>query len=215
MLSLILFSLIFTFPGGVSGRIYGSPSFEDGDFVETSPISQGNIENGSVVATKSKSRYFLSAETAVKQSNIMAAFKDLAGAKPGATITLTKKRREEEAKVAVKAIKKAKPRATFSLFGLGRGDLDEGVPTKQQVVKAAPKKIAGKKAPAPKVKVAPKGLPTMNRWKMNSDGSITGIISGSINFKEGEEVTTSMITKGRIDQGEVVTTGSGSRYFLA
>jgi len=213
MLSLILFSLIFTFPGGVSGRIYGSSNFEDGDFVETSPISQGNVENGSVVATKSKSRYFLSAETAVKKSNIFAAFKDLAGAQPGATITLTKERRERESKAAIKAVEKAKPRPTFSLFGLGSVGVDEGSPPKQQAVKPAPKKNAGKKAPAQKS--APKGVPTVSRWKMNSDGSISGIITGSINFDEGEQVTTSMITSGRIDQGEVVTTGSGSRYFLS
>jgi len=200
--------------GGVSGRIYGSPNFEDGDFVETSPISQGKIENGSVVATKSRSRYFLSAETAVKKSNIMAAFKDLAGAKPGATITLTKERKEREAKAAVEAIEKGKPRATFSLFGLGFGDVDEGLPPKKEPVRSTPKKNTRKKKTSPKAKVAPKGVPTMNRWKMNRDGSITGIISGSINFNEGERVTTSMITKGIIDQGEIVTTGSGSRYFL-
>jgi len=201
--------------GGVSGRIYGSPNFEDGDFIETSPISKGKIENGSVVATKSKSRYYLSAATAVKKSNIMAAFKDLAGAKPGATITLTSERKEREAKAAIQAIEKAKPRSTFSLFGLGLGDLDKGLPPKKEPTKSAPKKNARKKASSPKVKVAPKGVPTVSRWNVNRDGSITGIISGSINFNEGEQVTTSMISNGRIESGEVVTTGSGSRYFLA
>jgi hypothetical protein len=208
-----LLSLICTFPGGISGRIYGSSNFEDGDFIETSPISNGKIENGSVVGTKSKSRYFLSAETAVKKSNIMAAFKDLAGAKPGATITLTKERKVREAKAAIEAIEKAKPRSTFSLFGLGLGDLDEGLPPKKETTKAPPKKNVGKKAP--KAKVAPNGIPTVSRWQMNRDGSISGIISGSINFDDGERVTTSMIENGRIDSGEVVTTGSGSKYFLA
>jgi len=201
--------------GGVSGRIYGSPNFEDGDFIETSPISKGKIENGSVVATKSKSRYYLSAATAVKKSNIMAAFKDLAGAKPGATITLTNERKEREAKAAIQAIEKAKPRSTFSLFGLGLGDLDEELPPKKEQTKSAPKKNTRKKASAPIVKVAPKGVPTVSQWNVNRDGSITGIISGSINFNEGEQVTTSMIANGRIESGEVVTTGSGSRYFLA
>jgi hypothetical protein len=203
------------FPGGISGRIYGSTNFEDGDFIETSPISNGKIEDGSVVGTKSKSRYFLSPETAAKQSNIMAAFKDLAGAKPGATITLTKERKEKEAKIAIQAIEKAKPRSTFSLFGLGVGDLDDGPPPKKETAKAPPKKNVGKKAPAPKAKVAPKGVPTVSSWQMNRDGSISGIISGSINFNDGERVTTSMIENGRIDSGEVVTTGSGSKYFLA
>ena len=195
---------MFVLTGGVSGRIYGSPNFEDGDFIETSPISNGKLQNGSVVSTKSRSRYFLSAEPAEKKSNIMAAFKDLAGAKPGATITLTKERKEREAKAAIEAIEKAKPRSTFSLFGLGLGDLDKESPPKKET----------KKAPSPKAKVIPKGVPTLARWSVNRDGSISGFISGSPNFKEGERVTTSMIANGRIESGEIVTTGSGSRYFL-
>jgi len=86
---------------------------------------------------------------------------------------------------------------------------------KPAVKKAPPKRPAVKKATSPRAKVAPKGVPTMTRWKLNSDGSIRGNISGSPNFRDGEQVTTSMITKGRIDQGEIVTTGSGSQYFLA
>jgi len=185
--------------------------------IETSSIVKGNIENGSVVSTKSKSRYFLSAETAVKKSNIMAAFKDLAGAAPGATITLTKERKEKEAKASMKAIEKAQPRATFSLFGLGFGTADEGLPSPRPSTKAIPKKNVGKKKKkkAPIDVVAPEGVPTVSRWNQNRDGSITGIISGSINFNEGERVTTSAISKGKVAQNEVVTTGSGSRYFLA
>jgi hypothetical protein len=147
----------------------------------------------------------------------MAAFKDLAGAKPGATITLTKERKDREAKAAIKAIEKAKPRSTFSLFGLGMNDLDQKSAPKEVSVKASPKKKAPpkKKTAAPKAKAAPRGVPTLNRWKMNRDGSVSGKISGSPSFSDGELVTTSMIVNGRIEAGEVVTTGSGSRYFLA
>jgi len=202
--------------GGISGRIYGSPNFTDGDTIETSPIFQGKVQNGATVSTKSKSRYFLSAETAAAQkSNMFGAFKDLAGARPGATITLTKERKERDVKAVVKPIEKTKPRATFSLFGFGGGGDSAPAAKAAPKTKGIPTKSVAKKAPAPKTKTAPNGVPTMNRWKMNSDGSVSGIITGSINFKEGELVTTSMITKGRIDQGEVVTTGSGSRYFLA
>jgi len=203
--------------GGVSGLIYGSPSFNDGEVVETSSIVKGKIENGSVVSTKSKSRYFLSAETTVKKSNIMAAFKDLAGAAPGATITLTKERKEKEAKASIKAIEKAQPGATFSLFGLGFGSADEGLSSPQPSPKAVANKNVGKKKKKkiPLNVVAPEGVPTVSKWNQNRDGTITGIISGSINFDEGERVTTSAISKGKIAQNEVVTTGSGSRYFLA
>jgi len=55
--------------GGIFGRIHGSPNFEDGDFVETSRIVKGVIEDGSVVATKSGNRYFLSTESANITSN--------------------------------------------------------------------------------------------------------------------------------------------------
>lgn len=199
----------------MSGRIYNSRSFSDGDFVETSPITKGNVENGSVVATKSGSRYFLSAEPAVKNSNILAAIKDLAGAEPGATITLTRERKEKEAKAAQEAIEKAKPRSTFSLFGLGFGDADED-PSPAPAPKPAPKQAAPKKvAPATKAATAPRGVPTVSRWKKNSDGSITGIITGSKAFNDGERVTTSAIKNGKIAKNEVVITGSGSKYFLA
>jgi len=50
--------------GGIRGRIYGSSKFEDGDFVETSKIVEGVIENDSIVATKSGTCYFLSADSA-------------------------------------------------------------------------------------------------------------------------------------------------------
>jgi hypothetical protein len=193
------------FAGGVSGRIYNSRSFTDGDFVETSPITKGNVENGSVVATKSGSRYFLSPEAAVNKASIFSAIKDLAGAEPGATITLTRERKEKEAKAAQESLAKAKPRTTFSLFGLGLGENDESpAPTP----KAAPKKSV------PTPKAAPRGVPTVSRWKKNSDGSVTGFISGSNAFRDGERVTTSPIKRGKISNGEVVITGSGSKYFL-
>ena len=157
--------------------------------------------------TSSGSRYFLSAEAATQKANIMAAIKDMTGAKPGSTITLTKLRKERDAKAATEAVKNAKPRPTFSLSGLGFGTKDKDLPPPS---KKPPQ--AAKAAIPPKV--APRGVPIMKRWKRNFDGSITGTISGSKTFKDGERVTTSTIAKGKIGKKEVVTTGSGSRYFL-
>ena len=74
------------------------------------------------------------------------------------------------------------------------------------------KKVAP--APAKKAPVAPRGVPSLVRWKRNGNSSITGFISGSPRFKEGERVTTSPITSGNVKSGEVVKTGSGSSYFL-
>jgi chemotaxis protein histidine kinase CheA len=190
--------------GGVSGRIYNSKNFEDGDFIETSPITKGSLSDGSLVQTSSGSRYFLSPEAAVKKANIRAAIKDMTAAQPGSTITLTKQRKDFEAKKAMDAVEKAKPRATFSLFGLAFGDTDEGLPPAEKP-----------KPAATPVKTAPRGVPTFTRFRKNGDGSITGIISGSPNFTDGDRVTTSTITSGKVEKYEVVVTGSGSRYFLS
>ena len=220
--------------GGVSGRIYSSPNFADGDFVETSRISKGKLENGSVVATESGSRYFLSAETAVKSGNFFSAIKDLAGAEPGATITLTRERKERDAKAAKEAVAKSKPRSTFSLFGLGGGasssneanSVPSPVTQKKAPAKIAPKKAVAKKKPAAKKPPppkksspvsrakAPRGVPTLTKWKKNRDGSVTGIISGSSSFPDGERVTTSPLQNEAM-AGTVVKTGSGSQYWLS
>jgi len=158
-----------------------------------------------VVKTGSGSRYFLS-DTAPPSIN-REAMKDLLSALPGGTITLTKELKQKDAKKAEESLKTAQPRATFSLFGLG------GPKEETPAAAPAPSKKAGfTKKP---VKNAPRGVPSINKWRKNRDGSITGQISGSSSFTEGEKITTSPIASGTIDGGEIVRTGSGSRYFLA
>jgi hypothetical protein len=127
--------------------------------------------------------------------------KDIQSARPGATITLTRERKELEAKAAASEVK---PRATFSIF-----DLTGGSPPQK---KNAPNKPT---PPTSKPSQAPRGVPSILSWRKNFDGSITGNISGSPNFGEGEKITTSPIIEGIISVGQVVKTGSGSRYFLA
>jgi hypothetical protein len=61
---------------------------------------------------------------------------------------------------------------------------------------------------------APAGVPTLAKWKQNPDGSITGFISESPNFRSGQKITTSPVKKG-VSQGSVVKTGSGSQYYLS
>ena len=171
----------------------------------------------------------------MKTGNLFSAIKDLAGAEPGATITLTRERKERDANAAIEAVAKSKPRSTFSLFGLGGGassinEADSGpspVTQKKAPAKIAPKKPVGKKkpvarkSPPPKKAApvstakAPRGVPTLTKWKKNRDGSVTGIISGSSSFPDGERVTTSPIKQGNYAKNEVVTTGSGSKYFLS
>ncbi len=95
------------------------------------------------------------------------------------------------------------PRPTFSLFGF-REPKEEGN-TPQTAVAAPPAK--------PTVSTAPRGVPTINKWKLNSDNTISGFISGSSNFSDGEPVITSPIT-GNAASGSMVQTKSRSNYFL-
>jgi len=102
-----------------------------------------------------------------------------------------------KAKQAEKVLEKAKPGATISLFGFGKKDSDSG--PKPQKPSTPPKKSN-----------APRGVPTISKWKQNRDGSISGFISGSPSFEEGEAITTSPITS-NADSGKVVQTSSGSK----
>jgi hypothetical protein len=198
--------------GGITGFIYGSPNFDDGDRVETTAIATGDVANGGVVKTGSGSRYFLSETPPMggkaKGGNDAGALKSLLSAIPGATINLSRSRKtpaEIKAEETLKKAEAARPR-TFSLFGLGGDGADSRPPSQKE------KGSGGGKKPAV---TAPRGVPTLNRWKKNRDGSVTGFITGSPNFSENEKVTTSPITQGTVKSTETVKTGSGSRYFLA
>ena len=120
-----------------------------------------------------------------------------------------KKQLAEEQRVATKAsvvarkraanqaVEKAKPGSTISLgfFGFGQSN-NEGT---------AASKVASKQ-----VSSAPRGVPTVSKWRRNRDGSISGQIFGSSGFGDGESITTSPITSDPVD-GSVVETASGSR----
>ncbi len=94
------------------------------------------------------------------------------------------------------------PRPTFSLFGLGEPMAESDA---LKPVVSAP--------PAKKTAPAPRGVPKINEWTLNSDNTISGFISGSSSFDDGAPVTTSPIV-GMAASGSVVQTKSGSKYFL-
>ena len=60
----------------------------------------------------------------------------------------------------------------------------------------------------------PKEVPEVRRWKQNTDGSVTGFIYNSKNFKDGTRVTTSPVPKNPA-KGSVVKTKGGSKYLLS
>ena len=59
----------------------------------------------------------------------------------------------------------------------------------------------------------PKGVPVLSMWRRNSNGSISGIISGHPAHVDGDTISTSPL-KGEAISGSVVTTQSGSRYVM-
>ena len=60
---------------------------------------------------------------------------------------------------------------------------------------------------------APRGVPTIIKWKRNRDKSITGFIYDSSSYDDGDKVTSSPLEQGSsVAGGSVVTTTSGSRY---
>jgi hypothetical protein len=65
-----------------------------------------------------------------------------------------------------------------------------------------------------KVATARNGVPTLSKWRQNGDGSISGTISGSPAFREGEFITTSPVS-GNAVGGTYVNTTSGSRYGIS
>ncbi|KAG7361167.1 hypothetical protein IV203_036267 [Nitzschia inconspicua] len=104
------------------------------------------------------------------------------------------------------------PRPSFQL-------LTPASPTPPKVVSSDSKSVTKRPSFAlfqsAKLKEAPKGVPTVVGWRVRSDGGIAGRVFGSVNFREGQQFETSPIVKGEIENGSVVQTASGSRYFLS
>ena len=185
--------------GGIAGLLYGCAGAHDGDYVETSPVASGVPESGQMVVTESGSRYFLSHVVDDQASNIVAAFQDMSQANNGSTITLTKqlgRTNQSDTLGTADGSNSTRPprrRSTFSIFGLmGR--------RRQHLTGGA---------------TGPDGLPMLTQWTVNSDTTITGIVSGSPNLNDGDVVTTTEIIAGVPKRFGRVRTSSGSTYFLA
>jgi hypothetical protein len=113
----------------------------------------------------------------------------------GGTLSLGgNNQKTQQAQKAEKVITAAKPGATISLgfFNFGQN----------QEQSSATKAVSTS---------APSGTPILTKWRQNRDGSISGFISKSKAFKEGESITTSPL-KTKSPTGEsIVTTISGSK----
>eukprot|EP00980_Cylindrotheca_fusiformis_P013543 scaffold3450_cov114-Cylindrotheca_fusiformis.AAC.48 len=177
--------------GGISGLLFNSPKANDGDYIETSPIAKGPVKNSSVVTTKSGSRYFLCSRKAMAKVPSKEHSEVPKPDQRGGTITINKVA-EKRSKTSQQTGQK-KPRPTFSLLNFGS-------------IFLASKESSDKEAPS--------GVPTLTRWTVNDDGTITGVISGSTSIGDGDLVTTSPVIDGRKERFQAVTTATGSVYFL-
>ena len=186
--------------GGIIGLIYNSPYADDGDYIETSPIVDGDIDNFSVVSTESGSRYFLSEEVPEDSLETISAFSDEI-ISDRSTITLPKRS-------TFSLFDKArKQRSTFSLF-----DLFDGKPNNDVTyLRDGPPKPLPPPTPD---KIPPEGTPILTGCVFNDDGSITGYVFGSPKIDNGVMITTSPIVYGEREQFETVCTTSGSLYYL-
>ena len=118
-----------------------------------------------------------------------------------------------------------KPSPTFSLFGAGGSPAKKASPPapvvekKQQSKAPAPSfgffggGSAAPKKTAPKKVAVADNIPVLSRFSQAADGSLTGIVSNSPNFRSGTRITTSPVPKGA-KAGTVVKTSSGSQYRL-
>ena len=164
-------------------------------------------------------------------TNVARAKKTVSQSKPGGTISLfgggtrpvskktvipavEKKQPAKNAPAPKKApVEKKKPAQkspTFSLFKT------KAAPPPPAAKKANGRfsgfSFGGGSAPAKKAPIND-NVPVLSRFKQNADGSITGTVSNSKNFRSGTTITTSPVAKGA-KAGQVVKTSSGSQYRL-
>ena len=116
----------------------------------------------------------------------------------------TAKREENTPKKSPSAVKK---RATTSLPGLFSFRSPSPAPTRSD---APPALVSSK--PKPLI-TAPRGIPTLSKYRRNRDGSITAYIFNSSSFEDGKMITTSPV-KTKVSPGSIVETSSGSKYLL-
>lgn len=132
---------------------------------------------------------------------------------------------------AVRPAPAPKKKAGFSLFGASpkksAGSTIALTPNKAAGKSKAPQKRAaappparqasptfslfGGVAKAPAAKASP--YPILSKFTQNRDGSITGVVRNSKDFKTGAKITTSPVKRGA-KAGQLVTTSSGSKYQL-
>ena len=203
--------------GSITAYVFNSSSFEDGKMITTSPVNT-KVSPGAIVETSSGSKYLLDPgkDKMLKEYQSKNKKNLRAKSKRSATIPQFKKKAPTIPKPSTETLFPGpKSRSTFSLFGLGGGQKTSQKQGKTSLRPATkqPNRFNKKSANVPAD--APPGIPKVIDWKQNFDGSISGFVTGSNDFVEGERIVTSPLRKGEAVESEsVVTTVSGSKYYL-
>jgi hypothetical protein len=110
----------------------------------------------------------------------------------------------------------AKAKPAFSMFGSpkaapvkkasGRGTLE--IPKKEKS-----NNFGFSFGGAAKQAESTSDVPVLSNFVQNADGSLTGRVSNSKNYRDGTKITTSPVRRG-VKSGQTVKTGSGSQYRL-
>ena len=165
--------------------------YSDGESVTTSPITTESAY-GALVETASGSKYYL----AVKGAKLPAPSPSAASSLPNRTFSLSRPVLSPNSPVT------PSPTSAAKTFSLGKSSIQSsGLNPSSNSFQE-------------KIKAAPPGVPKLVKWRKNRDSTISGFITGSSSFEEGDRITTSVIVSGSIESGEVVRTSSGSRYYL-
>lgn len=108
-----------------------------------------------------------------------------------------------------------KKQSSFGFFGASKGSSSSSTITLKSTSSQGGRlnKKTSTKVPAKKPIAKKDNIPILSRFTQNSDGSMTGIVSNSKDFRSGTKITTSPI-KGKAVAGIVVKTSSGSQYRL-
>ncbi len=207
--------------GSITGRISNSSEYKNNQSVTTAPIREKDPQGDSVVTTITGSKYFLKGKTSrlynqPKPKKKKPAFR--------ATYSISKPWRNKQGKtnanqnpvrgtisltsgktVDSKSVKKDARKTSKGSFFMT--EIDNPRPTvKEQNIR--PKKGSIFFA-------SEKDVPILRKWRQNADGSITGRITGSSDYRDNSLITTSKFRgRGKPNANTTIMTVGGTKYFL-
>ena len=157
-------------------------------------------------------------KTEAEKKRGLATEKQKAAAAAAAAVLSNRKEEGERKKRAAAsraAALRAKPGMTISLDFFAPWAKKPVAPAPDAGAASTKRARAAPARPSKTPAAAPRGVPILTDWKVNLGGSVTGFVEGLRSYEDGTQITTSSIKSGVKKSGNVVVTGSGSKYFLS